>query len=284
MKSKIVTFLLGASALALADYRPNLYTENSYQSDLSLAYSQLRVRAGHQITDGISPFLEVGQELSILSGRFGTQAAVMDGASSFAYGAPGLELTLGKLHLYGQARFRKFYGDAVNAPVVDGRALLVYGDYLSRPIVAGTTELFLEPSQISETLFSTADRANVVATNYLRMGARGTWPLMRLSISSRGTLLEPRSNRPFRFQSRRSKPSLRFGYHTERISVGIIGSWFVNHYFPFGKFEPIRTRASRAALEPWPFWEDPSDVGPFFCTTISPGYSRSSPASGSFTW
>ena len=221
----------------MADFQTSVYSESAYLSGSALGFNTIRVRAGSPLTAFLTPYFQVGQELTTIQGRVDN----LDGASSYAYTGPGVSFSLGKFTLYGEARFRQFYSNVdPNAPgmgVFDGRGLLVYGDFFSHPFF-GTSEFDWFAELYSETVFSSADSDNVINTDFARAGIR--WKaLNRLNVDF---FVEPFLTldriRHYYYNRTDFKPSLRVQYYTESFSIGIIGSYMWNQYFARGDYEP----------------------------------------------
>ena len=141
---------------SVATASTNFYSENSYQD---VGFSQTRLRGGWDIAPSFAPYLQLGQDLTL-----------NDMTSSFAYVAPGLQWKLGPVSLFGEVRVRRFYKEGPNS-AFDSRLLLVYGDFFSK-LLSPTFSLFLEP--YFETVFTTADSNNVIATGFARTGVRAS--------------------------------------------------------------------------------------------------------------
>jgi hypothetical protein len=206
-------------------------------SGSALAFNTLRMRVGQALTPALMPYLQVGQELTTIEGK----VATLDGASSFAYVGPGISFSFGKFTLYGEGRFRQYYSHVdPNAPglgPIDGRGLLVYGDFFSSPVFHSTAfDWFAE--LYSETVFSSADSANIINTDFARAGIR--WkatPHLDLDLFVEPFVTVDRIHHYY-YTRTDFKPSLRLQYVSAHFTLGLSGSYMWNHYFARGDYEP----------------------------------------------
>lgn len=232
-KIRNLFFLFVCNSVWAVSFHQNLYTEHAVVNREERLTSSIRVRGEAEVARGIAPYLQLGSELSTLSQQIGNIDTF-----SYAYGAPGLKLAYGSFALYNEVRFRSYYKESRfgNQTKVDGRALLVYGDFFSYPI-APSSFLFRFAEPYSETLFTTADKNNIIESAYVRLGLRAVWePKLYTDL-----FLEPYvtldTGRHFYNNRADLKLSARVGYQINPISISFITSALYNTYFGRGDAE-----------------------------------------------
>jgi hypothetical protein len=230
-----LAFITAATAFS-SDYSASLYSENSYLSRESAAISSVRVRASRKLSEVFSPYLQVGNELAYT----GAGIASVESSSSFAYAAPGISATLGRVTLYGEVRFRQFYQQldlpAEGQGPIDARALAVYGNYFAHrisPVLS--TDLFAEI--YAEGVFTSADLNNVIVTGIGRFGVR-TSPFANAFVD---LFLETFATIDrlghYYYNHADLRPTLRVQYASAAFSVGLSASYMLSYFYPFANFE-----------------------------------------------
>lgn len=224
-------FILLFTQLSFGAFTSNWYTEDAFLDRENILSSLLRVRGEYKVTENLSPYLTVGSDMQTSS-----QVVSDVATSSYAYGGPGFKVDLFGAQLFTELRGRSYYREALNQKKLDARILLTIGKYgdvgldASRSIL-GFYELY------TETLFTSADESNVIESAYIRAGLRK--PVIKDLMLD--VFVEPfvTVDRIGHFYNNRAdaKLNMRLQYATANYSFGLTGSYLVNDYFDYAKFE-----------------------------------------------
>ena len=212
-------------ANATLEAHGELYSEQTYLSQQETLTSHLRLRAESSVTEVLTPYLQLGNELSSkVTDPFNFDSA------SYVHVGPGLHVKLGKFSLYGEARVRKFYQDS-SRPNLDIRSLIVFGDFIEW-VDSKDWSRFVE--LYSETVYTSADSHNVIHSSFARTGLR-----RRLSLNtSLDFFFEPfvTLDRVKHYYNNRAdlKVSARVNHRISAINVSLVGSYLQNFYFSRG--------------------------------------------------
>jgi hypothetical protein len=230
-------WILTTATVEASNFSASFYSENSYLSRESAEISQIRARASDKISDVFSPYLQVGNELAFTGGTIGT----VESSYSFAYAAPGLNISLGPVQFFGECRFRQFYNgadpSAEGQGPIDVRGVLVYGNYFGTrisPVLS--TDLFGEI--YSEAVFTSADDSNLVVTGIGRWGGR----ISPFKDTSADLFVEVFATIDrlghYYYNHADLRPTFRLQYVTPAFSVGLSVSYMLTYYYPLATFEP----------------------------------------------
>lgn len=220
-------FLLAelASAAPMLD----LYSESVFLGREGVLANSLRLRT--EDPGVIAPYLTAGSETA----SQGQHVYIADPSSHF-YAGGGLRLRSRQFSLRGEARARLPFLDRPNFTIPDFRVLGVFGDnfYISA-LSFVNFQYFAEP--YSEALFTTADRSNVILTNYVRTGFRyAISPQWRADLFIEPFLILDTEGHYYNNRLD-LKPSARVGMSAGPFLGQLIVSYVFNTYFSHASAE-----------------------------------------------
>lgn len=224
-------FFYAHSAGAIG-FHQNLYSEHAFLNREELVTSSIRVRGEAEVWNGVSPYFQLGSELSTLSAHYGAVDIF-----SHLYAAPGLKFQYGQVALFNEMRVRGYYKPQIkNRSIVDVRSLFVYGDFFIFPIVP-TSFVFRFAEPYSETLFTSIDRNNVVNASYIRLGLRAVWAPRTFTDLFVEPYVTLDSVRHYYNNRADLKLSFRFIHQMTPLQISLISSVLYNTYFDRGDLE-----------------------------------------------
>jgi len=224
--SFITTLFVVATCLsASADDSVVLYSEQSYLQREAIVTSDLRVRYESPLNSWARPYLQAGTEYF----QAASESSLFDEAG-FAYLQPGLRLLEpGPFAIFVGPRLRAAYAGA-SVPLIDARAMLVFGKYFERPIDSAW-KFFGEI--YSESIYTSADEHNFLQTAFVRAGIRHQW---KSGLFLDG-FLEPYAafsmrNRPNQERSD-ARGTIRFGGFVDRVQLSLSLSYLATAQWPW---------------------------------------------------